>query len=126
VLAGLVVGAPGVASAQMSTSCADSAQSQAALNACAVDGARAADQQLKQSYDDLTRYLDPVSKDRLAAAEKAWIAYRNADCGFWGASAASLSKMNYENCLAQLTTARAKELDSWPPNASRDSLIPQN
>lgn len=126
VLASLMAGAPGVASAQMSSTCADSAQSQAALNACAIDGARAADQSLKQSYDELTRYLDTEAKDRLASAEKAWVAYRNADCSFWGSSAASLSKMNYENCLAQLTTARAKELDSWPPNASRDSLIPQN
>lgn len=122
----LASAAPHRAFAQSTSTCADSAPNQAALDACAANDARAAEQQLTQSYSDLVRYLDPEAREKLAAAEKAWLAWRNADCGFWGSTAPSMSRLSYETCLTQLSTARAKELDSWPPNASRDSLIPQN
>lgn len=121
----LAAAAPQPARAQ-SPGCADSAPNQAALEACAANDAHAADQMMTQSYNELVRYLDPEGRAKLVASQKAWLAYRGADCGFWSGTALTMSKLTYENCMAQLTTARSKELDSWPPNASRDSLIPQN
>lgn len=122
----LLAAAPPQAVRAQSAGCADSAPSQAALEACAANDAHAADLQMTQSYNELVRYLDPEGRAKLAASQKAWLAYRSADCGFWGGTALTMSKLTFENCLAQLTTARSKELDSWPANASRDSLIPQN
>ena len=106
-------------------SCLQTAQTQSDMNACAGDGAKAADQRLNAAYRDLLRYVDEGGKAKLVAAQRAWLAFRDADCAFWGAGDGSIAAMNAASCLADRSNQRAEELKAWPPNASRDALTPR-
>lgn len=73
---------------------------QGEITACAEREARAADGRLNRAYEDLLRYLDASQTRRLQAAQRAWLAYRDADCGFWGEGDFSLALTNRNNCIA--------------------------
>ena len=126
VLAVLLTCGPGAAAtAAAAGNCLATAQSQQALTACA--GAQAAqaaqaDRQLNAAYRDLLRYVDGDERARLVAAEKAWLAFRDQDCAFFGDGGGSIAPMNQPLCRASLSRARAKQLNGWPPNAPRSAL----
>ena len=82
------------------------------------------DRRLNKAYREVLRYVDGDEKAKLLAAERAWMAFRDADCTFWGASGGTIAPMNEASCRARLSEDRAKELDGWPPNAPRDALAP--
>ncbi|WP_166145145.1 lysozyme inhibitor LprI family protein [Methylosinus sp. RM1] len=105
-------------------SCWDGAISQRDMTDCAMNDFRAADEKLNKSYRAVACHLDPPEKAKLRAAQRAWIAFRDSDCAFWGGGGGSIAPMNELLCRAQLSEARAKELDGWPPNAPRDALAP--
>jgi uncharacterized protein YecT (DUF1311 family) len=129
IILALAVTAPGVGLAQApkkTPSCEETAQTQSDLTACAISGAQAADRRLNHAYREVLRYVDGDPQAKLVAAERAWIAFRDADCAFWGAGGGTIAPMNEANCRATLSNARAKELDTWPPNAPRDALAPHN
>ncbi|MEG6508570.1 lysozyme inhibitor LprI family protein [Methyloligella sp. 2.7D] len=56
--------------------------------------------------------LDPASADALKTAQTAWIAYRDAKCGFWSTrySGGSIQAVVGANCLAEATAQRAIEM----------------
>ncbi len=104
--------------------CEQSARTQPEITACAVAAARAADQHLNNAYRDLLRYLDPEETKNLLAAQRKWVAFRDADCAFWGAGDFSLAPTNKAYCVADVSERRAKELESWPPNSDRSAVVP--
>ena len=106
------------------STCLDKAMTQPEITACMAEDARAADKRLNAAYADLLRYLDPGQREQLQAAQRAWLAFRDADCGFWGAGDFSLAATNHLSCLADLSNQRAHELEGWPPNAPRSALQP--
>ena len=106
-------------------SCEQSAQTQSQISACAAERAKAADQRLNKAYQDLLRYLDDAETAKLRTAQRAWIAFRDADCAFWGAGEGAIAPMNQANCRADLSDLRTAELEGWPPNAPRDALAPR-
>jgi uncharacterized protein YecT (DUF1311 family) len=98
---------------------------------CAKDDSRAADERLDAAYRDVQRYLDLTARRQLQAAQRAWLAFRDADCDFWGADDSALAGTNFSmaatnrfGCLADLSNARAKELEGWPPNAPMSTVQP--
>jgi uncharacterized protein YecT (DUF1311 family) len=109
-------------------SCSDTALTQRAMNECAGAEAHAAEEQLNRSYQAVLCYLEPSEKAALVASERAWIAFRDADCAFWGGggsdSRSSRDGMDAAYCRAQLSRDRAKELDGWPPSAPRSAISP--
>jgi uncharacterized protein YecT (DUF1311 family) len=60
--------------------CLNTAMTQAEINRCAREEARRADAALKDVYDKLLAAVakDPQAVAKIAAADKAWTAYRNA------------------------------------------------
>ncbi len=104
--------------------CEQTARDTYELNSCAVASARAADRHLNMAYRDLLRYLDPVETRSLVLAQRKWVAFRDADCGFWGAGDFQLAASNKEYCIADVSERRAKELDAWPPNSDRRGVRP--
>jgi uncharacterized protein YecT (DUF1311 family) len=102
----------------------DTARTQSDLTACAEVWAQASDKILNKSYQALIRYLCPDERTQLISSERAWIAFRDVDCAFWGGGGGSIAPMNEAICRASLSIDRAKELDSWPPNSPRDSIVP--
>ena len=104
--------------------CWTTALTQEQITSCAAAEATAADKRLNAAYRNLLRYLDPPESRGLAAAQRTWLAFRDADCAWWGRGDFSLAATNKLGCLADLSNARAKELESWPPNAPRSAVQP--
>jgi uncharacterized protein YecT (DUF1311 family) len=92
-------------------------QTQSGLNRCAEDVYKKADEALNAAYKEITRRLkdDAETARLLTAAQKAWIAFRDAECTFANAENAggSIYPMVYAGCLSRLTKARTKELESY-------------
>ena len=103
--------------------CTNPAGSQRDLTDCAQAQERVAQQRLDRSYRALGCHLEAAEKAQIEASQRAWEAFRNADCEFW-AGDGSISPTNKALCRANLANQRARELDEWPPNAPRDALVP--
>ena len=79
-LAALLLALPAAARAQ---SCSN-AQTQAQMNECAARDLRAADGRMTQAYNSLRAGLTPAHQAMLADAQRAWVAFRAAQCNFEG------------------------------------------
>ena len=93
--------------------CAD-AQTQLALTECADRQYREADAALNSAYRPLLAALDDPHRERLTAAQRAWIAFRDAECRL-AASVALGGSMEPQlelACRKDMTEARVKELAS--------------
>jgi uncharacterized protein YecT (DUF1311 family) len=99
---------------------------QTELNFCARDDYRAADMamnaqlrrtltvvELQQKYFISTFGVKTASySDRLMASQRAWIAYRDAECSLrtWASQFGSMEPMISYKCLAQMTLKRTADL----------------
>jgi uncharacterized protein YecT (DUF1311 family) len=106
-------------------SCWDTAITQGAMNACADAEYRAVKLRFERSWREIMGYIDDDKACAdLKATQKAWLAYRDAECGRWGNDGGTVEVMNESLCLASLTAARIKDLDAWPPLISRKDQKP--
>jgi uncharacterized protein YecT (DUF1311 family) len=133
VVAGIAAGLLGLAGPALAASvttagappaCAESARTQPEMTACARTDATAADRRLSAAYRELLRYVEGSDRRRLVAAQRAWLAFRDADCAFFSGGGGSIAPMNAAVCRADRSRTRAEELESWPPNAPRSALVP--
>lgn len=96
------------------------AQSQTDMNNQAAQEYDKADKRLNQVYQQILREYksDKVFLTSLQAAEKAWIAFRDAhvkshypqpDPSFYG----SVNPLCQANMMTELTNARIKQLEEW-------------
>ena len=69
------------------------------------------DDDLNKSYRTLVAKLSPQRRQQLVKAQRAWVNFRDANCGFYlnpdGGSAARLSS---SSCILTTTAERAKEI----------------
>ena len=69
---------------------------------------------LNDSYADLQANLDPTAFASLKKAQRAWIAFRDADCSFqyarWGDG--SMRNIAHSSCMLQQTAQRALSLSA--------------
>jgi uncharacterized protein YecT (DUF1311 family) len=104
-LAMLLAGAP-------PAGCPD--KSQAGLNLCAAAEYRAANMHLNHAYANLMAVLDPPGQQRLRAAQRSWIAFRDAECMLETAGGVngqgSIAPLIGYECLRDLTSARSNRL----------------
>ncbi len=75
------------------------------------------DQALNTAYRKAAADLTPGQKAKLVAAQRAWIAFRDADCASmedeaWG----SLSRTQANLCVLRRTVERTIELEDYPPS----------
>jgi len=105
---------PGAAAAQ---DCDRADESQTGMNICAATDYRAADAELNQTYDKILKRLgaDDATKKRLKEAQRAWIAFRDAECDFAtsGSRDGSIYPMIQAQCLEGLTSARSEQLSGY-------------
>lgn len=113
----------GVAFAQSEpqTNCAEPT-TQADMNICASRDYEAADKALNAQYQSIRKILterdstasnmDKGAVEALVAAQRAWIAYRDANCDAVGfqARGGSMEPMLVSSCLAEMSRNRAEEL----------------
>jgi uncharacterized protein YecT (DUF1311 family) len=87
---------------------------QLALNRCADAAYGKTDGELNVAYREITTRLaaDAEGKRHLVAAQRAWLAFRDAECAFATAASAdgSIYPMLRANCLDGLTGARLTQL----------------
>jgi len=98
----------------------NNALTQADMNECAARAAHAADAELNRVYPLLLLQMQAEDKQagtktgeqRLKAAQRAWIAYRDAQCALagYGAIGGSLESTLVAGCLAEMTDRRTAEL----------------
>ncbi len=94
-------------------SCGDQ-PNQAAMNQCADAQYRAADKALNASYGKLLAKLSPPGRAALQTAQRAWVAYRDAQCSFdtLGSADGSIHPFVLSQCLEELTRAQTERLSS--------------
>ncbi len=98
--------------------CLDSpdGQSTMGMNACTDDELKIQDAALNAAYRKAMKDLNPRQKTKLQAAQRAWIAFRDAECASyedqdWG----SLSTNNASTCVLHMTVMRVIDLEGYPP-----------
>lgn len=95
----------------------DNATTQATMNQCAAQQNKAADKELNSLYQQITARLkgSPDNKKVLVGAQRAWIAFRDAECKFSasGVEGGSVYPLIYSNCLTDLTKARLETFKGY-------------
>lgn len=82
------------------------------LNLCFAKEAERADGKMKETYQHYLSILSGENRERLIAAQNAWLQYREAECkAVAGAyEGGSMEPMQSAACYLSLNTQRAKEL----------------
>jgi uncharacterized protein YecT (DUF1311 family) len=104
-------------SAAIAQECDRSDESQAGMNICAHKDYEVADAKLNETYGEVMKRLsdDPDGRKLLQAAQRAWIAFRDAECDFSTADSqgGSIHPMLMLGCLQGLTEARTEQLGGY-------------
>ncbi|MBZ9796265.1 lysozyme inhibitor LprI family protein [Mesorhizobium sp. ES1-4] len=92
--------------------CDRSDDSQQMMNICAGEDYQAADARLNKTYQGLISSDDADERRLLQAAQRAWIAFRDAECTHSTAASqgGSIHAMEVSQCLTKLTNDRIKQL----------------
>jgi uncharacterized protein YecT (DUF1311 family) len=95
----------------------DSAQGQADLNECYGKAFKTSDAELNKLYKEITaRLKDDADKTRLlVATQRAWVAFRDAECDFQASavSGGSAAPMIRSMCLDGQTTRRIEDFKAY-------------
>jgi uncharacterized protein YecT (DUF1311 family) len=88
-------------------------KTQPELSACAGKDAQAADAELNRVYGQLIAKYDEPNRNALVLAERAWIVYRDAECGYETALSVggTIHPMMVALCMTAKAKARTKELN---------------
>jgi len=94
-------------------------QTQSKMNICASIAYQNADRKLNQVYRQLLPKLSAARKQKLIAAQQAWIKFRDSSCEFERSAyeGGSIAPMIYGNCLAAVTEQRTKDLQRYLENS---------
>jgi uncharacterized protein YecT (DUF1311 family) len=85
---------------------------QVTMNICADKDYRAADAVLNKTYKTAMDGLDGDGRELLKASERAWVAFRDAECKYEAApnEGGTIYPLIYSGCLTRLTKARTAQL----------------
>ena len=102
---------PAPAGAQPKRDCGNEAN-QGAMNACSLEQWKSADTALNRDYQALLQRMDPKSQKLLRSAQRAWLAYRDAECGFIASATegGSVQPTVRYGCLRDATEKREEAL----------------
>ena len=101
-----------LASAAHAQDCDRSDDSQQMMNTCASEDFSAADAKLNETYQNLIGTSDANAGQLLQSAQRAWIAFRDAECEYAtaGSEDGSIHPMEVSQCLTRLTNDRITQL----------------
>jgi uncharacterized protein YecT (DUF1311 family) len=96
----------------------DNAQGgQAGLNECYANAFKKSDAELNKLYKEIEGRLksDPDTTKLLVTAQRAWVAFRDAECTFQsgGVSGGSAAPMIHSMCLDGLTQSRIEDFKGY-------------
>lgn len=80
---------------------------------CITAEAQRQDVLLNKAYKNLMAELPAARKTQLQQAQRAWISYRDANCGFYyDPDGGSMARVSANDCVMRSTAERARELES--------------
>lgn len=92
--------------------CQQSAVTTTDIVACITEAFEREDQRLNDNYQQLRSQLSDPRKEQLLTAQRAWIAYKEANCDFYAdPEGGTLARINANACVLTETTHRADELE---------------
>lgn len=68
---------------------------------------------LNAAYNERLRGADPAFRLRMEKAQRAWVAFRDADCDAQTLHGGSGAAMSYLTCMVRLTANRAVEMERY-------------
>ncbi|OHV89992.1 lysozyme inhibitor LprI family protein [Mesorhizobium sp. ORS 3428] len=104
------------APAAWAEACDRNDDSQSMMTICAGVDFQAADAKLNAAYKDIVGRNGEKANKLLQTAQRAWIAFRDAECAYAtaGSEGGSIHPMEVSQCLTELTNERTKQLTSGP------------
>lgn len=97
--------------------CMDRAESQAAMTQCAAQAYQASDAELNALFHEIRQRVgdDADTRGLLRDAERAWVAFRDAECAFAASAVAggSAYPMVHDLCLDDLTQSRIEQFRQY-------------
>ena len=78
---------------------------------CIAAKTKVLDARLNTAYAALQRIIEPGQRDPLRNAQRLWIQFRDANCGFYGAQQGTIRQVQAAECLRAMTQDRAAELE---------------
>jgi uncharacterized protein YecT (DUF1311 family) len=104
------------------------AMTQTEMNACANEAYKKSDAELNALYKQILERLrnDANATQQLVSAQRAWIAFRDAECTFVASpsTGGSIHPMVLSYCRERLTSARVTDLKSYLRCEEGDVMCP--
>jgi len=83
---------------------------------CIADETALQDARLNREYRGTMALLSAGQQTRLRAAQRLWVQYRDANCGFWAdPDGGTLAGVAVADCVRMMTAERASELGRFRP-----------
>ncbi|MBG1264088.1 lysozyme inhibitor LprI family protein [Nostoc commune] len=94
-------------------------QTQSAINECTKLSYQNADKKLNQVYQQLLPTLETSRKQKLIAAQQAWLKFRDTNCEFERSryEGGSIAPSIYSGCLENTTKLRTQQLQEYLKSA---------
>lgn len=85
------------------------------MNLCATQEFQAADKKLNQVYQELKPLLNSKQQQRLTAAQRTWVKFRDESCSYEAGrfEGGTLAAPTYGYCRARITQERVKDLERY-------------
>ena len=97
--------------------CLDAANGTYEMLQCANEERDIQDRALNETYNRVMADLNARQRAKLRAAQRAWIAYRDARCqSFADEDWGTLSSVTARMCVVEMTVQRLVDLEAYPPN----------
>ena len=69
------------------------------------------DKRMTAAYQQALKDAAPQQRERLRAAQRLWIQYRDANCLYYGLGEGTIARIDAGECMRSMTEARARELE---------------
>ena len=69
------------------------------------------DKRMTSAYQQALKDAVPQQREQLRAAQRLWIAYRDANCLYYGLGEGTIAWIDAGECMRSMTEARARELE---------------
>jgi uncharacterized protein YecT (DUF1311 family) len=79
---------------------------------CVVAKTKVWDKRLNKAFKELLQRIDAGQLEPLKEAQRFWIKYRDANCGFYGSGEGTIRQIQAAECMRSMTQDRALELEN--------------
>jgi uncharacterized protein YecT (DUF1311 family) len=69
------------------------------------------DRRLNEAYKLALETAKPKQREKLRAAQRLWLRYREANCDYYSLGEGSMARIDAADCYQSMTAARARELE---------------